>query len=130
MDSPAPTKGQVERDLSQAIQAIYNENLGHRPSRVTCHLAKDRITVLMEDSITPVEQFLFEKGQEDLAEQVRTDVIAVFEKELTQTIEGVLGVKVIDLLSDAGLETGRTGMIAVLDSAPALRTRQNGKQGS
>lgn len=125
---PVPTKGQLERDLSQAIQSIYNDNLGHRPSKISCHLSKDRITILMEDSITPVEQFLFDKGQEELAEQVRTDLIAVLEKEIVQTVEDVIGVKVADLLSDAGLETGRTGIIVVLESPPNIRSKQNGKQ--
>jgi uncharacterized protein YbcI len=40
---------------------------------------------------------------------------------LKTLIEEVLGIPVLDLLSDATLETGRTGVIAVLEMTPEVR---------
>ncbi len=60
-------------------------------------------------------------GQQDLALQVRSQLESVLELQLKDLIKEVLGVGVTDLLSDATLETGRTGTIAILESAPKVR---------
>ena len=41
--------------------------------------------------------------------------------QIKQLIEEVLQVQVLDLLSDAVLDTGRTGIVAVLSDIPAVR---------
>lgn len=121
MDSSNPTRGQVERTLSQRIQALYRNQLGHQPSKVSCQIFDTKIVIILEDAITPPEQLLADSGQEELAEQVHTDLNKAIQPQLKVLIEEVLGVSVIDLLSDATLETGRTGTIAVLANVPQLR---------
>jgi uncharacterized protein YbcI len=121
MDSSNPTRGQVERNLSQRIQALYRTQLGHQPSKITCQIFDTKIAIVLEDAITPPEQLLVNSGQEELAEQVRSDLDKAIQPQLKALIEEVVGVPVIDLLSDATLETGRTGTIAVLAKLPKLR---------
>lgn len=121
MDSSNPTRGQVERTLSQRIQALYRTQLGHQPSKVTCQIFDTKVAIVLEDAITPPEQLLVNSGQERLAEQVRSDLDKAIQPQLKALIEEVVGVPVIDLLSDATLETGRTGTIAVLANLPQLR---------
>jgi uncharacterized protein YbcI len=77
---------------------------------------------VIEDSITQPEQLLAPEGREELAEKVRSDLDAALQPQLRVLIEEVLEVSVLDLLSDATLETGRTGMIAVLSVAPQVRS--------
>src|ERR671933_1514581 len=120
-ESSKPTRGQLERLLSQQLQALYREQLGHQPSKVTCQLFDEKLAVIVEDSITPPEQLLANTGQIELAEQVRSDLDKAIQPQLKELIEEVLGVAVLDLLSDATLETGRTGIIAVLDLTPEVR---------
>jgi len=116
-----PTRGQVERTLAQGIQALYREHLGHQPSKVTCQLSEQNVVVLLEDSITQPEQLLAQTGRQELAEQVHSDLDDAIQPKLKELIEEILHVSVVDLLSDATLETGRTGIIALLTDAPNVR---------
>jgi uncharacterized protein YbcI len=121
MDTSSPTRGQLERTLSQRIQALYRDQLGHQPSQITCQIFEEKIAIILENAITAPEQLLANSGQEELAEQVRTDLEKALEPQVKALIEEVVGVSVIDLLSDAKLDTGRTGTIAVLANAPKVR---------
>lgn len=116
-----PTRGQLERLLCQRTEALYFEVLGHRPTKVTCHIFGDQLTLVLEEAITQPEQVLTDAGQEELAEQVRNDLDRALEPRLVELIKDVTGILVKDLLSEAKLETGRKGIIAILESSPQLR---------
>lgn len=120
-ESFKPTRGQLERLLSQRLQALYREQLGHQPSKVSCQLFDEKVAIIVEDSITPPEQLLANTGQIELAQQVRADLNKAIQPQLKEVIEEVLNVNVLDLLSDATIETGRTGIIAVLGFTPEVR---------
>jgi uncharacterized protein YbcI len=126
METTGPTRGQLERTLSQRIQALYRTQLGHQPSKVTCQIFDEKIAIILEDSVTKPEQLLVESGREELAEKVRSDLDEVIRPQLKALIEEVMGIAVIDLLSDAKLETGRSGTIAVLESPPQVRKLSGG----
>jgi uncharacterized protein YbcI len=119
--SSQPTRGQLERTLSQRLQALYREQLGHQPGKITCQLFDEKVAIILENSITQPEQVLADRGQSELAEQVRSQLDEAIQPQLKELIEEVLGVPVLDLLSDATLETGRTGVIAVLEMTPEVR---------
>ncbi|MEA5574238.1 DUF2294 domain-containing protein [Calothrix sp. UHCC 0171] len=122
MTISTPTRGQIERTVSQNIQAFYREQLGHQPSKVTCQLNDRNLVIVIENSITPPEQLLAQAGKQELAEQVRSDLGEAIKPQIQQIIEDILSVEVVELLSDATIETGRTGIIAVLSHAPSIRT--------
>ncbi|MFM2314911.1 MAG: hypothetical protein RLZZ04_4187 [Cyanobacteriota bacterium] len=124
MSNTIPTSGQLERTLSQRIQAFYRDNLGHQPSKVMCQLFDHKLAIIMENSITIAEELLITKGNETLAEQVRSSLDEAIKPQLKALIERILKVEVIDLLSDATLETGRTGIIVVLNNFPQVRNKQ------
>lgn len=121
MSNSNPTRGQLERSLSQRIQAFYRQQLGHQPSKVTCQLFDDKLVVIVEDSLTRTEQILAREGQEELVEQVRSSLDEAIQPQLKDLIEETLEVSVTDLLSDATLDTGRTGTIAMLANPPRVR---------
>ena len=116
-----PTRGKLERTLSQGIQALYRSQLGPSTSQTLCNLVDNKLIIVVENGLTQPEKLLAENGQQDLALQVRTQLESLLELPLKDLIQKVLGVGVIDLLRDATLETGRTGTIAILDSAPQVR---------
>lgn len=117
-----PTRAQAERDISHRIQALYRDQFGHRPSKVECKLFDEKLMIIIDNSITKPEQVLTQEGQDDLAEQVRSQLDEAIQAQLKALIEEVLHVPVLDLLSDATLETGRSGMIAVLTDSPVVRS--------
>lgn len=116
-----PTRGQLERTLSQRIEALYRNQLGHRPAKVVCHIFDEKVAIVLEDAVTQPEQLLANAGQNELAEQVRLDLDKALRPQIAQLIEEVVGIPVLDLMSDAKLETGRSGTIAILESAPQVR---------
>lgn len=122
MTATIPTQGQLERTLSQRIQTLYRNQLGHRPERVTCRLLNEKLIILIEGSITQPEQILAQEGQLHLAEEVRSELDDAIRPQLKTLIEEVLRVDVVDLLSDATLETGRSGAIVVLAQSPTVRS--------
>ena len=121
MDAAYPTRGQLERTLSQRIQALYRTQLEHQPSRVTCQLFDEKVAIILEDSITQPEQLLVSKGQTELAEQVRSELDDALGPQLKELIEEIVGVSVVDLLSNAKLETGRTATVVILANPPQVR---------
>lgn len=121
MTTQVLTRGQAERNLSQKIQALYRSQLGHQPGKITCQLLDEKLTIIIEDSVTQPEQLLAEEGQIELAEKVRSDLDHAIRPQVKLLIEETLEVEVLDLLSDATLVTGRTGIIVVLKEAPVFR---------
>jgi uncharacterized protein YbcI len=115
------TVGQLERKLSQKIQALYKEKLGHRPSQIICKLFDQKVVIVIEDSITPAEQLLVATGDDRFVEQVRSNLDEAISPYIRETIEQILEVRVEDLLSDATIETGRTAIVAVLGDTPVAR---------
>jgi uncharacterized protein YbcI len=116
------TRGQLERTLSQRLQAYYRQQLGHQPSKISCQLFDSKLAIILEDSITPAEKLLVKEGKEALAEKVRFSLNDATKPELKSLIQEILGVEVTDLLTDATLDTGRTGIIAILDNPPEVRS--------
>lgn len=116
-----PTRGQLERNLSQRILALYRSQLGHQPTQVSCTLVDEKLIIVLENALTPPEQLLVQNGQEGLAQQVRSELDMVIQSQLKDLIEKVLEVPVTDILNDSTLETGRTGTIAILEFVPKFR---------
>lgn len=116
-----PTCGELERNLAQSLQALYDRKLGHRPQRLICHLFANKLAVIGEETITPVEQFLLKNGRSELNEVVRTSIESAIKPHLKALIEEILGVQVVELLCDSTLETGYTGILAILTQTPRVR---------
>ena len=119
------TRGQLERKISQEIQAFYRSYLGHQPSKVTCQIFSNKIALILENSITNAELILIDEGKNDLAEKVRFNLGEAIQPKLKALIEEITAEKVADILSDATLNTGRTGIIFVLSDMPKIRNLNN-----
>lgn len=129
MNNQLLTRGQIERSLAQRIQLLYRTFLGHQPSKVSCQLLEEQLMIIIENSVTQPEQLLLEEGNRPLAEQVHEDLSHLIEPRMRELIESVLNTSVLDFLSDATLETGRTGVIAILQAAPEIRTSASRRLG-
>ena len=116
-----PTRGQLQRSLAQEVQKLYREHLGHTAGKVICQLFEQQLTLVIEDSITQPEQLIAEEGDLDLAEKVRSDLDSAIRPKLAVLINQVLGVNVVDILSDAAFQTGRTAIVIILDEQPIVR---------
>lgn len=126
MDNNLPTRGQLERNLSQTIQKLYRQKLEHTPSKVTCQLFGSQLAIVIEDALTAVEKTLLDVGQEtETVKQLSSTIDDIIESELKNLVETILSVKVNDILFDTALETGRTGIIVILDRLPEVRNPES-----
>jgi uncharacterized protein YbcI len=125
MTNNLPTRGQLERQISQKVQALYREQLGHQPSKVTCQIFDNKLALVIEQSITNAEQILLKQGKENLAEEVHSNLDDAIKSELKDLIREITKIEVIDVLSDATLETERTGTIVILESMPEVRNPES-----
>jgi uncharacterized protein YbcI len=121
METSKPIRGQLELKLSQRIQALYRTHLEHQPTEVVCQIFDNKVAIILENSVTRPVQLLVERNQQELAEKVRSSLYKTLEPQLKAIIQEVLDVPVIDLLSDAKLDSGRSGTIAVLAETPNVR---------
>lgn len=71
--------------------------------------------------VTQPEQLLVESGKEELGEKVREELDRALQPQLKDLIEEVVGVEVLDILSNTKIDTGRTATVAILASLPSLR---------
>lgn len=115
------TVGQLERTISQKMQALYKKHLGHQPSKVTCQLFDSKLAIVLESSVTQAEKLLVAEGKTELATEVHSNLNQAIEPQIKSLIESVLNVEVQDLLSDAAIDTARTGIIVILSETPTVR---------
>lgn len=125
MDTNLPTCGQLERNLSQNIQKLYLSELGHSPSKITCQLFGNQLAIVVEDSLTAVEQALAKIKSDDSIEELNSAVGEVVESKMKLLIEEILGVEVEDILFDTTVETKRTGAIVTLRQIPLVRNPES-----
>lgn len=124
-DSPKPTRGQLERSLSQSLQKLYREHLGHSTGKVTCQLSDDKLTIVIESSLTQPEQLLLQESDAQKVEQLRAELDNAIRPKLVGLVEEILDLQVVDLMSDTTLATGRTGFVIILsDAAQKTMTRE------
>ena len=69
-----PTRGKLERSLSQRIQALYRSQLGQQTSHAVCDLLDNKLIIVIENGVTQPEKLLAQNGQQDLALQVRSQL--------------------------------------------------------
>lgn len=121
MTSSSPTRGQIERALAQRIQALYREKLGHRLEKVTCQFFDEKLAIILEKSTTHAEQLLLATEQGELAVKLRWQIDMAIKPQIKAMIEEIAGISVVALLSDTALESGFSGLLAILSSPPPVR---------
>lgn len=126
METNLPTCGQLERNLSQGIHKLYSNDLEHSPSKVTCQLFGNQLAIVIENSLTAVEQILAEAEEpERTIKQLNTTISQVVKTKMKLLIEEILSVEVKDILFDTTLETKKTGAIATLSQLPQVRNPES-----
>lgn len=121
MEKTLPTRGQLERQLSQTLQSLYRQQFGHLPRRITCHIFADKVAIVAEDTITTIEKILFENSKIDLAHSIRKAISEAFVIQVRQTISTILQVEIIDIVGDSTIDSGYLGMIVFLKNPPEVR---------
>lgn len=115
------TAGQVERKITQALNALYRKELGHQPGKITCQLFEAKAVLVIEDALSRPEQLLLAKGDSEVALQAHEEVLEVLKTMARSCIAEATQMSVVDILVDSNVETSRMGLIVMLEGAPEVR---------
>jgi uncharacterized protein YbcI len=119
-----PTVGQLERDISQKINTLHHNELGHRASKINCHLFDKKIIILCEDVITPIEKILLEASSLHLIHQVRRFLDSAIKIKIEELIETIVQVKVNNCIYNTTIETASSVGIVMLANSPQVRVKK------
>jgi uncharacterized protein YbcI len=108
----------LESVLSKKIKDIYEARLKHQVTDISYKLFDKTLIILIEGTVTPVEQLLNQSDRRELAKQVRNVIDNIVHTEIKILIEEVINVKIVDFLSDTTINSNRTGAIAIFEFKP------------
>lgn len=109
------TQKKLETTLSNRIKTLYEKELKHELKEINYQLFKDKLIIIMEESVTQPELVLNESSKEDLAKKVRNFFDQILQPQIKNSIEEVLKVTIVDFISDTTIETSRTAAIAIFE---------------
>ena len=112
-----PTLPQLERALSQIVQAKYRAWTGHRSSKTVCRIKLDTVTLIIQCSVTPVEKMMDEREATRLRESINRRLKPL----LLEVVTEFLGVPCNSIMLDTDSRTGETGAVITLAKEPVVR---------
>jgi uncharacterized protein YbcI len=125
MTTSIPTRGQLERSLLQQVQNLYREKLGQRPSGGICQLFDDKLTIVLQNTVAPLEKTLFDSGLEENVKKLRLEWQEAIETDLKALIQELVSTELLAILVDSDLESGYASITAILASSPEVRDPQS-----
>jgi uncharacterized protein YbcI len=108
----------LEIQLSKTIRSIYLQELNHPVGSILFHFFQQALIIIIEDSVTLPEKKLKTQEYQKLVNQVRSVFYHVIKPQIKATIEKTTNMHAVDFLCDTTLDTGRTGIIVILELNP------------
>lgn len=105
----------LETQLSKKIRATYIQELNHPVSSILFHFFNQALIILIEESVTLPEKKLNTQEYQKLVNQMRSVFYHVIQPQIKATIEQTTDMYAVDFLCDTTLDTGRTGIIVILE---------------
>ena len=115
------TAGQLERDISQRINALYRQELDHQPGKITCQLFENKLAIVIDGALSKPEQLLLDQGSVDAAEATHEQITEVLRCLIKQAVEELLSLEVVDIMLDSNLQTARSSIIVIFQQPPDVR---------
>jgi uncharacterized protein YbcI len=123
-DQYYPTAGQLEREVSQKINTLYYDQFGHRAGKVDCHLFDNKIIIISEDVITPIEKLLLTAPSFDLIHQTRTFLDSLIQTRVKNLVKEVTKIEVNSCVYNTTVENDSAVAIVVLAKSPRIRPKK------
>jgi uncharacterized protein YbcI len=108
-------RSQLQSVLSQRIKDIYKARLKQQLNAISYHLFDKTLVIIIEGSVTQVEQLLNTNERQQLAKQMRRAIDNIINPQIKIIIEEVMKVNIIDFMSDTAIDSKRTAAIAIFE---------------
>ena len=122
------SKGELEREISQAIIRFEKEFMGRGPLETKSFIIEDMVLIRLKNVLTPAEMKLSEAETRErgryLIKQMRQELIERGRPLLDAVIKDILGVDVISLHTDISAKTGERVIVFTLDQHIKLPSDQ------
>src|SRR5580700_7742252 len=94
----------VESRISDRLSALHAHLHGRRPSAARTHIAGDDVVVVvLEETFTPAEQALVDRGEAEGVQEIRRRFRRVMADEFGSIVEQATGRRVRSYISDTDL---------------------------
>lgn len=101
--------------ISNAFTKLQRDHFGRGPESVRTLVGYDHIITLLENTLMPVEQTLFDAGETDAIRTTRTAFQRAMESRFVNTVEEITGRKVRAFLSQVSLDPDIAVEVFVLE---------------
>lgn len=98
------TRGNLPRDISRALVALYKECTGRGPTRVRTHIEPELVVTVFHDTMTTAEHTLAGEEEQDAVRELRRILQEKFRPDAIEIVERLTGRKVLAFLSDHAIE--------------------------
>lgn len=115
------TYKQLEKDLALKIKALYDLDINFAPRKVTCKLFSRYLAIVMDETLSPLEKSLLDRGKKELIARLRQETFLIFQPKLSELIKEIVSVEIIEILTDTSFGSNKTGTLVVLSELPKLR---------
>jgi uncharacterized protein YbcI len=116
-----PTCAQIERTITQQLQAFFREYVGQRPSKVICQILSHGVVVILHDTLAPAERTLLDADRTESAKQLRSELHELLKPRIKELLEPIVASPVTAVLVDSDLDTGISTLTAILENLPQVR---------
>jgi uncharacterized protein YbcI len=110
--------GNLNRDISQAMVALFKESTGRGPTRVRTYVENGLVVTVLYDTMTKAERTLMDDHQEDVVRDLRRIFQGTFRKSAIEIVERLTGQKVLAFLSDHAVDPDYAIEAFVLEPEP------------
>lgn len=115
MNRASNIKTEIENFISEKLKRLYLNYLEQDLHEISFQWLDDKLIIVVEGTVTPPEQMLYQHERQNLAYQIREAIDELVLPQVKETLEERMEIKVTDFLSDTTIQTGRTGVIAIFE---------------
>jgi len=108
-------RGSVTAAISNAVVRLMREYTGRGPTKARTVMARDVVTVLLQDTMTKGEQSLAAAGKADIVLQMRHEFQRTMSDDLIGAVEMLTERKVLAFMSDNHIDPDIAAEVFVLE---------------
>jgi uncharacterized protein YbcI len=110
--------GRARDIIGRDIVRLCSEYYGRGPTRSRTYSTGDVVVVVLEETFTPAEKTLIERGEADSIRDIRRRFQRAMADEFTSVVEGATGRQVRSFLSETDLENDISVELFILAPLP------------
>src|SRR5215216_5986919 len=119
---PQKPLGEMRAAIAREMVRLQAEYYGKGPTRAKTYIVDDLVVVVLEESFTPAEKTLAQRGERDAIQHIRRRFQQHMADEFTSVVEQATGRKVRVFLSETNIEQDVSVETFLLDDDPTDTT--------